>query len=201
MSQKLKLEVQISVDGFIASSNGTTDWMVWNWGPDWNWDKGLQEFHTNLTLSAEHILISRQMAEEGFIFHWQNAAKYKKSPQYSFAKHITDTHKIVFSRSLKKTASIPGGWENTDIVNSDFVNAIKKLKQQSTKDILVYGGSTFLSSLIKERIIDEFCFLINPVAIGNGLSIFQSLSEKQELKVVSSQAFNCGVILLVYELL
>lgn len=49
MSAKLKLQVQISVDGFIASPNGNTSWMIWNWAPDWNWDKELQEYFTNLT--------------------------------------------------------------------------------------------------------------------------------------------------------
>jgi len=77
MSRKLKLQVQISIDGFIAATDGSTDWMIWNWGPDWNWDKQLQDYSTNLTLSAEHILISRQMAEEGFNAYWQNAATNK----------------------------------------------------------------------------------------------------------------------------
>lgn len=34
--RKLILQVQISVDGFIAETNGETDWMVWNWGAEWN---------------------------------------------------------------------------------------------------------------------------------------------------------------------
>ena len=40
---KLKLEVQVSVDGFIADQRGRTDWMVWNWGPRWNCDNALQQ--------------------------------------------------------------------------------------------------------------------------------------------------------------
>jgi dihydrofolate reductase len=199
--RKLKLQVQMSVDGFIASPNGNTDWMIWNWGPNWTWDKELQEYFTNLTLSAEHILISRQMAEEGFNAHWQNKAKDNESSQSPMAKHITKTHKVVFSKTLNKNIPIPGGWDNIDLVNTDFINAINELKKISNKDIFVYGGSTFVSSLIKEKLIDEFYLFINPVVIGNGLPIFHSLNEKQDLKLLFSQAFNCGIILLVYKLI
>lgn len=36
--RKLKLETQVSIDGFIAGINGNTDWMIWNWGPDFTID-------------------------------------------------------------------------------------------------------------------------------------------------------------------
>jgi len=63
---KLILETQISIDGYIADENGGTGWMVWNFGQDWNWDKALQAYHINLNKSVDSILISSQMAQEGF---------------------------------------------------------------------------------------------------------------------------------------
>lgn len=65
--RKLTLEVQMSVDGYIAEKNGNTDWMVWNWGDEWNWDDELKKYHTDLTKSVDGILLSRKMAEAGFI--------------------------------------------------------------------------------------------------------------------------------------
>jgi len=196
---KLVLEIQTSLDGFIASPDGNTNWMLWNWGPEWTWDTELQQYHNELTLSADCILISRQMAEEGFIAHWQNAAMDANSSQYTFARHITDTHKVVFSKTLDKATPIPGGWENTDIVAKDFVKAINELKQHNHHDILVYGGATFVSSLIKEDLIDEFHLLVNPVAIGGGLSIFKTIDKNLQLTLIKSKAFSCGVVLLHYK--
>jgi len=197
--RKLKLEIQTSIDGFIADANGNTDWMIWNWGPDWAWDKALQQFHTDLTKSADCILISKQMAEEGFKGHWQQVCEAPNDPRHEFAKHITDTYKIVFSKTLKKSIPIPGGWENTDISKTD-VEFINKLKSQEGKDILVYGGATLVSSLIKAGLIDEFHLIVNPSVLGTGLSIFKELDGRQTMKLLRVQSFDCGIVVLSYTL-
>ena len=89
---KLILETQISIDGYIANENGGTDWMIWNWGANWNWDKDLQSYHTNLNNSVSNILISGQMAQEGFNAHWQQVAQDKTDARFKFASHISLIH-------------------------------------------------------------------------------------------------------------
>jgi dihydrofolate reductase len=191
--RKLKLELQVSLDGFMADQDGGTNWMVWNWGPDWTWDVALQQYHTRLTTSADCFFISRQMAEEGFVAHWAKAAENKTDPRYEFAKHITDSKKNVFSTTLSTSTSIPGGWDNIEIVGKDYVAYIHDLKRKNGKDILIYGGATLVSSLIQAGLVDEFYFIVNPVAIGRGLSIFNGLQKPLTLKLMSVQAFECGV--------
>ncbi|HEY3429869.1 MAG TPA: dihydrofolate reductase family protein [Cyclobacteriaceae bacterium] len=198
--RKLILEVQLSIDGFIAETNGNTDWMVWNWGPDWKWDNELQKYHTDLTKSIDCILLSRQMAEEGFIAHWAKASENPKDPQFEFAKHITDTPKIVFTKTLDTSVSIPGGWNKAHVAEGNFVDVIHELKKKNGKNIMVYGGATLVSSLIKANLIDEFHLLVNPVTLGHGLSIFNGLTSKQNMTLVKAIAFQCGVVLLHYKL-
>ncbi|MEO5909241.1 MAG: dihydrofolate reductase family protein [Pelobium sp.] len=198
--RKLILEIQMSIDGFIARPNGDTNWMIWNWGLDWKWDKKLQDFHTNLNKSIDCILLSKQMAEEGFKMHWQQVADDVNDSRYEFAKHITKAHKIVFSTTLKKSTPIPGGWENTEIAEGNFVEYINQLKRQVGKDIIVYGGATFVASLIKAGLIDEFYLIVNPTAIGNGLPIFNSLEERQDMKLMNAQPYECVVLVLNYTL-
>jgi len=195
---KLILEIQTSLDGFIASTDGNTNWMLWNWGPEWNWDNELRQYHNALTLSVDCILISKQMAEEGFIAHWQSVAMNPDSSQYTFARHITDTRKVVFSKTLSKVTPIPGGWDNADIVDGDFINSINKLKQRYRKDILVYGGATFVSSLIKANLIDEFHLLVNPVVIGSGMPIFKTIDHTQNFTLLNSESYSCGIVLIQY---
>jgi dihydrofolate reductase len=61
-------------------------------------------------------------------------------------------------------------WKNTELAKGDFVHAINQLKNQKVKDIIVYGGATFVSSLINVGLIDEFHLFVNPTALGNGMT-------------------------------
>jgi len=192
---KLILEMQTSLDGFMAGPQGQTDWMVWNWGPEWTWDKTLQDFHTNLTRLASHILISRQMAEEGFTAHWKQAAA-QNNEQSTFAEHISKTPKIVISTTLTKDQQIPGGWNETLSIEKS-IDFLEDFKHKAHGTILVYGGATLVSSLLEKKYIDELYLVVNPVAIGEGLNVFNSIKYFQLIDVESYQS---GIAVLHYEL-
>lgn len=190
---KLILEMQISMDGYMAGPEGQTDWMIWNWGPDWDWDKKLRDFHTGLTLSASHILISRQMAEEGFMAHWKQASG-RKDAQNAFANHIAQVSKTVISTKLSKDQPIPGGWENVSVA-PDLDQTVRRLKEATEGNILVYGGATLVSGLLAYHLIDEIYLLMNPVTISNGMTAFR---EFQHFMLKEATAYNCGVVGLHY---
>lgn len=197
--RKLKLETQLSIDGFIADHSGSTDWMIWNWGAEWTWDRELQNYHTELTKSSDTFLISRQMAEEGFNGHWKQVTENPNDARFEFARHVTDSQKIVFTKTLNKSISIPGGWDNTDIIEGNSVDFVTQLKKRKGGDMMVYGGATLVSSLINAGLVDEFHLLVNPMVIGTGLSFFSSIS-RLNLELIRSKSFDCGVVLLHYEL-
>jgi dihydrofolate reductase len=185
--RKLKLQVQMSVDGYIAGPNGEMDWLVWNW------DDKLKEYVNELTESVDSILLGRKMAE-GFISHWSDVMTKPDHPDYTFAKKMIEIPKVVFTKTLNKSE-----WVNTDIATGDLTDEINKLKRQNGKDIIVYGGASFDSSLIKAGLIDEFYLFVNPAAIGNGITIFKDLNEMLKFTLAKSIPFDCGVVLLHYE--
>ena len=100
----------------------------------------------------------------------------------------------MFTKTLNKSR-----WINTGIATGDLVEEVNKIKSQTGGDIVVYGGASFDSSLIKEKLVDEFYLFINPVAIGNGMTIFKDLNEIQKYTLIESNAFECGKFLLRYE--
>jgi riboflavin biosynthesis pyrimidine reductase len=53
--------------------------------------------------------------------------------------------------------------------------------------------------LIKEKLIDEFYLFVNPLVMGNGKTIFTNLREIQKLTLIESKVFDCGLVLLHYE--
>lgn len=186
--RKLKLQVQMTVDGYIAGPNGEMGWMAFNW------DDELKQYVTDLTKTVDCIILGRKLAE-GFIPHWAGVAADPDNPEVSSGKKFTDTPKVVFTKTLDKS-----GWDNTVLAKGDLVEEITNLKNQEGQDIIAYGGATFVSALIQHGLIDEFHLFINPAAIGNGMTIFKELDHKQDLTLVKSIPFDCGIVVLNYEL-
>ena len=186
--RKLKLQVQMTVDGYIAGPNGEMDWLVWNW------DDELKHYVTELTEPVDCIVLGRKLAQ-GFIPHWAAVAANPDHPEFTAGRKFSDTHKVVFSKTLGKSE-----WGNTVLAKGDLVDEITKLKINDGKDIIAYGGATFVSALIKQGLIDEFHLFINPTAIGNGMTIFNELDRKQDLSLVKSISFDCGIVVLNYKL-
>ena len=191
--RKLKLQVQMSVDGYVAGPNGEMDWMVWDW------DEEVKQYVTGLTESVDCIILGRKLAE-GFIPHWSAVAANPDDPEFTAGKIFTDTHKIVFTKTLEHSDPEVTGWNNTVLAKRDLVQEITKLKSQGGKDIIAYGGASFVSALIKQGLIDEFHLFINPIAIGNGMTIFKELDGKENLTLVKSISFACGIVVLNYQL-
>ena len=191
--RKLKLQVQMTIDGFIAGPIGEMDWMVWDW------DDKLKQYVADLTEPVDCIVLGRKLAQ-GFIPHWANVASNADDPEQAAGKKFTDTNKVVFTKTLDNADLIVAAWKNTVLAKGELVKEINRLKEQKGKDIIAYGGATFVSKLIKHRLIEEFHLFINPAAIGNGMTIFSELESKQNLTLVKSTSFDCGIVVLNYKL-
>ena len=183
--RKLRLQVQIPVDGCIAGPNNEMDWLVWD-------DKYIK-YVNDITESVDTIIMGRKMVD-GFIPYWTEVMNKPDDPMNAIAKKMIEIPKVVFTKTLNKSK-----WINTDIATGDLKDEITKLKNQNGGDIIVYGGVSFDSSLIKEKLIDEFYLFVNPVAIGNGKTIFKDLEEIQRFTLIESKGFDCGLVLLHYE--
>jgi len=177
----------MSIDGCIAGPNGEMDWMV---GLS---DDKLIKYENELMESFDTILLGRKMTDL-FISYWSDVISKPDGPWYEFAKKMIETTKVVFTKTLDKSK-----WINTDLATGDLTDEIIKLKSRDGRDMVVYGGASFDSSLIKLGLIDEFLLFINPFAIGNGMTIFRDLNEIQKFNMVKSIAFDCGIVLLHYE--
>jgi len=185
----------MSLDGYIGAKDGQLDWLIWNFGPEWKWDQVLQKTFIELTSTVDCILLSRKMAVEGFIGHWAKVADNPEDPQSAFAKKITDARKVVFTKTLHKSE-----WVNTMLAKGDLVTEVNSLKGQEGKDMVVYGGAGFASSLIRAGLIDELNLFVNPVALGDGKAIFQGLDNQLRLELLKAQSYDCGVTLLQYKI-
>lgn len=178
----------MSLDGYVARPNGELDWMTWDE------DDKLIQLVNSLIDSSDTILLGRKMTGE-FVNYWEDIVNNKPgSPEFSFAKKMVNTPKVVFTKTLDKST-----WNNTTLAKGNLADEIASLKKKNGKDIIVYGGAGFVSSLIKEGLIDEYHLFVNPTAIGDGLTIFKSLDRTQKFSVIQSTFYSCGITVLTYK--
>ena len=185
--RKLKLQMQMSLDGFV--STGSNDEQLW---VTWAWDE-IRTHVLKLLDSSDTILIGRKLAVD-YIPYWLDVYTRPDDPMYPAARGIVKAKKIIFTKTLEKS-----DWDNTWLAKGGLVDEVIKLKSQDGQDIIVYGGTSFVSALIREELIDEFHFFINPVVLGHGESVFSRLIDVRQLTLKHSIVYNCGIILLQYE--
>ena len=178
--------MQVTINGYVAQPNGKSEWMTWN--PDGE----LIAFMSSLIDSSDTLLLGRKLADGGFINYWENTAV--NNPDHPFAKKIVDIPKVVFTKTLDESR-----WNNTTLATGNLAEEIANLKKQNGKDILVFGGAGFVSSLIKEGLIDEYHLIVNPTAIGNGMTIFNSINGIQKFSPIQAKLYSGGKIVLSYQ--
>ncbi|MFT3934143.1 MAG: dihydrofolate reductase family protein [Chitinophagaceae bacterium] len=183
--RKLRLQMQMTINGYVGGLNGENDWMTWN--PD----NEFIGFMSSLLDESGTLLIGRKLAD-GFINHWAKTAI--ENPAHPFAGKIAALPKVVFSKTLDKST-----WENTTLAKGTLADEIAKLKNQDGKDILVFGGAGFVSSLIKEGLIDEYHLIINPTAMSNGMTIFNGLDSVKKFTPTQAKLYPGGKIVLTYQ--
>ena len=190
--KKLILQMQMLVDGFVGADEGYR-WQLWEWGDDSAWDDELKRDFNAGFARIDTILLSRKMAEEGYLTHWGNAArKYPKDPFYAFAQRIVEAEKVVASDKLEVSR-----WQRTRVVSGDLPREVDALKQGAGGDIAVFGGAGFASALIAAGLVDEFQLFINPAVLGSGRRIFDK-GGFGRLKLLGSKPYPCGMVVSRY---
>ncbi|HWV70959.1 MAG TPA: dihydrofolate reductase family protein [Pseudosphingobacterium sp.] len=183
--RKLKLQMHMSLDGFVAGPEGQLDW-IGSFGSD----QALNDLINALLDSSDTIILGRKTTNE-IVNYWENVADNQPdSPEYPVAKKLVQMRKIAFS---KQQSVIKG--RNVEVENGDLRAAVEALKNKPGKDIIVYGGAQFVSTLIAYDLIDEYHLFINPIAIGDGLKIFK---DRKPLKLKKSTSYKNGIILDTY---
>lgn len=185
--RKIKLQMQLSLDGFVCGPNGEMDWMVWEW------DDVLKNYTRNLTNSVDIFLLGRATGE-GMAIYWPTVTSNPESKEEDkwMADKLNNLPKVVFSKTITSI-----NWTNVRVAN-DIVEEVRELKKEPGKDIMIYGGAGIVSSFIRENLIDEYHLFINPVVIGKGKAIFGDINEKMKLKLVNTTTSNTGIVILQY---
>lgn len=193
--RKLVLQMQMSVDGYLGRKGQGPEWQVWDWGKNCKWDEKLILSFNRFFEEVDCILLGRNLIEGGYLEHWSEMAKlYPAQPEFAFAQRITDVRKIVISHSLTESR-----WPRTEIAMLPLADEVRKLKAENGNTIVAFGGIGLAASLIESGVVDEFQFYVNPVALGDGLTIFKEDSLSTIFTLLGAQGYECGIVVNRYE--
>ena len=109
---------------------------------------------------------------------------------------MNDTDKIVFSKTLERVEATKN-WRVTKLVREYDPNEIRRLKSLDGNEFSV-GGPDLAASFLRDGLIDELRFMVNPVAIGEGTPIFPGLEGRIKLELMETRQFRSGNTLLSY---
>jgi len=180
--RKVVYWVHTSVDGFIAGPNGEFDWPAM--GPE------LSAHSDALNERVDTFLYGR-VVWELMSGYWPTADQISDHPHdLKFAQVWRKMPKVVFSRTLTEA-----GWGAR--VAADAESALRELKAQPGKDLLLTGGAGLAASLAGLDLIDEYQVVVHPVVLGGGKQLFP-LSARFDLELAETWTFDGRAVLLSY---
>lgn len=182
--RKVIYSMPVSLDGFIEGPNGEFDWAE----PDLELH---QHFNDQEREFGAH-LYGRRLYE--VMDYWRTADSNPASTavEIEYARLWQQVPSIVFSTTLKQVEG------NASLVKGDIAEEVSKLKAQPGKDMAL-GGAGIGATFIKLGLVDEYWFYVNPVIVGSGKRMLPSLDHKINLRLVETQTFGSGVVLLRYQ--
>jgi dihydrofolate reductase len=84
-------------------------------------------------------------------------------------------------------------------VKGDLVAEVRKMKKESGEPITILGSGSIVSQLTQAGLIDEYQFVLNPIVLGDGRSMFDGVKKNVTLKQTATRTFGNGNVLLSYE--
>ena len=156
-------------------------------------DEDLHRHAVENLVQADALLFGR-VTYEMMEAAWRLPAPPGAWPDWmeSFARAIDAARKYVVSSTLDRV-----DW-NAELVRGDLGTAVRQLKRESGKGLLV-GGVTLPLALARLGLIDEYELVVQPMLVGHGPTLFAGLSERVDLKLVSRLDFASGVVAMRYE--
>jgi dihydrofolate reductase len=175
----------MSLDGFIADARGDMSWAHFaEKDPEWT------EFVTGNAKGGGELIFGR-VTYDMMVSYWTSPQAAKNDGPV--AERMNSLPKVVFSRTMDKAS-----WRNTRLIKGELAAAVRGLKAEAGKDMTILGSASIVAQLAQENLVDEYQFVVVPVVLGGGKSMFAGVSSRPALKLAGSRSFKNGYVLLRY---
>jgi dihydrofolate reductase len=176
----LILQTSVSIDGYVAALDRSHPWSEGN-----EEDEAFKRWILDSVWAAGAHLMGRVTYEE--------MAAFWPTSKSEYAQPMNEIPKVVFSKTLQRA-----DWPETRIARGDLREEIGRLKREPGNDLIAYGGATFDQALSRLGLVDEYRLMIQPAALGAGLSLFKDLPGPLHFELVEATVYATGVAIHVY---
>jgi dihydrofolate reductase len=181
--RKIIVSEMVSVDGFFAGPNGEIDWHVV--------DAEFNEYAIAMLHAADTLVFGR-VTYDLMAGYWPTPTATEDDP--IVAERMNNLPKIVFSKTRDTL-----DWHNATLLHEIVPGEILNMKQQPGKDMVILGSGTIVSAFARLGLIDEYRFIVNPVALCSGKTLFKNVENRIKLKNIGAKRFHSGNVLLSYQ--
>ena len=181
--------VSLSLDGYFEGPDHDISWH--------NVDRETYIISIEM-LRNTHIFLWGRRTYQLMEGYWPMAAEdpSTSADDREVARLMNGTDKIVFSKTLERVEATKN-WKVTKLLREYDPNEIRRLKSLEGKEIGI-GGPDLAASFLRDGLIDEFRFMVNPIAIGKGTPTFRGLEGRMKLELIETRQFKSGNTLLRY---
>lgn len=182
--RKIILNLTVTLDGFIEGPNAEMDWLV----RDEEIDFG--DILNDILSDKDIIFYGRVSYDKWGNFQPDTNASQKIIDAY---KLMDSKQKYIFSKTTKD--------DNTPaiFINSNIKGRVLEIKEQSGKDIWLYGGAKLTTTFLNLDLIDEYRLAVHPVILGKGKLLFQNIKDRHQLTLIDTKSYKSGVTLMTYK--
>jgi len=176
----------VSLDGYFTDANNDMSFA--------KRDADDPEFEAFVAQNAggDGILLFGRITYEMMSAFWPTPMAAQMMPDV--ARGMNLRQKIVFSRTLREAS-----WSNTMLVSNDAVDYVRTLKAKLGPDLAVLGSGQIVSQLTQAGLVDEYQFVIVPVVLGKGRTLFETVTHSHSLHLTHTRSFRNGNLFVSYE--
>jgi dihydrofolate reductase len=171
-----------TLNGYTHNTDGDISWHVHG--------KEENEYAAR-SLAANNMLLFGRKTYELMVSYWPNTLAMEHDPQV--AARMNAATKLVCSNTLTSS-----DWQNTQVIGGDILSRLTQLKKNSDRNITILGSNSLVTQLAEKGLIDELQLMIDPVAIGSGVSLFAHVKHPLAFTLQQVRAMKSGVVLLSY---
>jgi len=155
-------------------------------------DEAVHDHYGALLKNAGAALYGRKTYQ--LMEYWKGLVEHPSGEKSmdDFAMNMDAIPKIVFSRTLQSV-----DWKSAKVATRDLEAETLALREEDGADIMVCSRSIIIA-LMNLGLVDEFQLMVHPVVAGKGLRLFEELEEGVVLKLIKTQTFASGAVLLYY---